>query len=156
MVESPQTNADLSHCGNIFPPYHDTRAPWDTRKRRRGELRRDPEPVTFDGDIIISKNDLALLQVLYDRPDCTVASCRDWLYAAYVHRAVLRGNWSIPTLQRAMTKVHPAWVIRRKIGTRIQTTLSARGRAIVELEVRVKLRGHPGIYAGMRWIRERQ
>ncbi len=132
--------------------YHDARPAWDVCRRNRGEPRRDPEPVNFDGDLIISKNDLALLQGLYDRPDCTVANCDDWLHAAYVHRVVLRGDWTMPTLRRAISKVHPAWVIRRKIGTRIQTTLSARGRAIVELEVRVRVRGYRGIYTGMRRI----
>jgi hypothetical protein len=128
--------------------YRDTPKPW-RRALSHGGTRRDPEPMTHMGELLLSENDIALLNGLYDRPNCTATSRTDWVRAAYPHRVAIGGRWSLASLRRATGRVHSAWVVTKGSGALTQYTLSARGCTIVEREVPVSIRGH-GRYYGMR------
>lgn len=133
--------------------YRDTPKPW-RRSLLYGEMRQDPEPMTHMGELLLSENDIALLNGLYDRPDCTATNRTDWVLAAYPHRVAIGGKWSLTSLRRAIGHVHSAWIVTKGSGTLTQYTLSARGCTIVEREVPVNIRGY-GRYYGMRPFRRR-
>ena len=108
-----------------------------------------PERVSADGAIWITLTQLAFLNALLDRPDCTARSYRDWYRAAlpYVRSRshprllglTLRRDYAVPA----------KWVERTKIGSRVQIRLTSRGRDILERKVVCRIRG-VGVYRGLR------
>ena len=96
-----------------------------------------------DGAVLIWPLQLAILQGLLDRPGGASISRDDCTRAALPHAARARGGtpswwvvyYAIPRL------VHRGWVSRRREGRCIRFALTPRGRAIVNGEVVVRVRG---------------
>ena len=104
--------------------------------------------MTRIGELLLSRNEIALLHGLYDRPDCTAAIRTDWVLAARPYRDAIGGSWTLSSLRKATGNVHSAWIMTTDNRKRTQYTLSARGCAIIEREVPVSIRGY-GRYYGM-------
>lgn len=104
-----------------------------------------PEGPAFtcpDGSLKLSRNHLALLQGLLDRPDATAASRRDLVAAARPHIRPFRGDMpSDRILDKAVDTLHPWWVDKRREGRAMTYQLSQRGRDIVEGRVEVRVSG---------------
>lgn len=114
--------------------YRDTPKPWNLYSDW-SHTRRDLEPMRPSGEVRLSRNDIALLNGLYDRPGCTATSRRDWTLAAYPYRLALGGQWSLESLRRATYSVHPAWVMEKDRARGTDYVLTVRGCAIVEQTV---------------------
>jgi hypothetical protein len=110
------------------------------------------EPRTAAGESLLSHNHLVLMQTLLDRPRGRVASCNEWLNAAW---PLARSVFSVKTawsLRRGVRTLHPAWVRRTTEGNRITATLTPRGRAILARELPARVRGY-GPYRGLATLR---
>jgi len=107
-----------------------------------------PEGPAFtcrDGSLKLSRNHLALLQALLDRPQCTAGSRRDLVAAARPYVRRYRGDRpSDDILNRAVDTLHPWWVEKRCAGRRMTFSLSQRGRDIVEGRVPARISGRSG------------
>lgn len=108
------------------------------------------EPMTKRGEILITVNQLLLLHGLYDRPDCIAASMTDWFRAAVPY--AIQTRTSGYGLDRGIQSIHSAWVVRKKVGGRVVCGLTARGRAIIERQIPVRIRG-VGPYVGLAALR---
>ena len=115
-------------------------------KTRRGQLR--PEPVTAAGEVLLSHNHIALLHGLYDRPGGRVGSRAEWVRAARPFAERMKDRWDVWGLRGAMITMRPQWVKQEREGSRIASTLTNRGRAIVERTVAARIRGR-GPYLGL-------
>jgi len=148
-----RTYEDRANLRNISG-YRDTPKPW-IRSLDHGEPRRDPEPMTRIGELLLSRNEIALLHGLYDRPDCTATSRTDWVLAARPYRDAIGGPWTLGSLRKATGNVHSAWITTTENGKLTHHTLSARGCAIIEREIPVSIRGY-GRYYGMHPFRRQR
>jgi hypothetical protein len=117
--------------------------------RRRGPKAPVPERKRTSGKVRITKNQLALLQGLLDRPRTTAASRIDFTRAAYPHLKRFREHLSVGNLYHAIGRLPARWVERKRVGNRIEHRLSPRGRAIVEGRVPAAIDG-VGPYAPRR------
>jgi hypothetical protein len=93
--------------------------------------------------LLLTHNQLVLLQGLLDRPRGVARSRRDLARAAlpYVKRfrPALPSYWS---LYHASDNLPGEWVARRRVGNRIEFRLRPRGRAILDGRVGpIRLRG---------------
>ena len=88
-------------------------------------------PQTRYGAALLTRNHLAFLQGLLDRPGGRCRSQKDLIQAAWPYVARYRGNepswWCIKKATRTLPL---AWVSRRHRGNRLEFRLLARGRAI--------------------------
>ena len=109
-------------------------------KRRRPSARREPR--TRDGAPLLTRNHLAFLQGLLDRPGGRCRSQKDLIRAAWPYVARYRGSepswWCVQAATRTLPWV---WVSRRRRGNRLEFRLLARGRAIATGEVPARVRG---------------
>src|SRR5690349_226802 len=90
-----------------------------------------PEPRTAGGELLLSPSHLPLLRGLLDRADCSAARYVDWERSAlpYLRRFTLQAT--IWFARRRRPSIHPDWIQRQKIGSRVQVNLSARDRTIM-------------------------
>jgi len=95
--------------------------------RLKGELR------TRTGALLLTPNQLALLQGLLDRPRGVARSRRDLARAAlpYIkaYRPRLPSFW---TLYHASVHLPSVWAARSRVGNRLEFRILTRGRAILE------------------------
>lgn len=110
-----------------------------------------PEPRTRSGEVLLTRNHVALLHGLLDRPDGTALSCRDWVRASMPYLVRLKPCPSESCFARSTRTVHPAWVKRRREGRRLVCSLTDRGRAILDLRVAARIRGQ-GRYEGLKQL----
>jgi hypothetical protein len=100
-------------------------------RKRRGSRVRPREPRTRDGAALLTRNHLAFLQGLLDRPGGRCRSQKDLIQAAWPYVTRYRGSepswWCIQKATRTLPFV---WVSRRRRGSRLEFRLLARGRAI--------------------------
>jgi len=108
------------------------------------------EPMTKSGEILLTLNQLLLLHGLYDRPDCIATSMTDWFRSGVPY--AMQTNTSLRSLSRGIQSIHRSWVVRQKMRSRVVCGLTERGRAIVERQVPVRIRG-VGPYVGLRALR---
>ncbi len=125
---------------------------------RRKHLREaTPERITIDGEVLLSHNHMALLHGLYDRPNGHVGSRTEWVWAAAPYFE--RFSHGLPEwpLRKSMKTINPAWIAEARRGRFIETTLTERGRAIVERRIPSRIVGF-GSYKGLppRYIPESQ
>ena len=106
------------------------------------------EPRLKTGALILTHNQLAFLQGLFDRPRGVARSRRELVAAAapYARRLRMRGSglrdgFSYSCLYKAVRNLPGAWVERRRAGNRIEFRLRPRGRAILEGLVPAHVRG---------------
>ena len=123
-------------------------------RRPKRQPRERPEPRTKAGEILLSHNHLCLLHGLYDRPAGTAPTTNDWVTSALPYVRMFRHLPSEYTLRGSIARMHRGWVETTRHGRRRQWSLTPRGRAILQLEVPARIRGH-GKYAGMRELRRR-
>jgi hypothetical protein len=99
-------------------------------------------PQTRRGAALLTRNHLAFLQGLLDRPGGRCRSQKDLIQAAWPYVARYRGSepswWCV---QKATRTLPLAWVGRRRRGNRLEFHLLARGRAIVTGTVPAWVRG---------------
>jgi hypothetical protein len=104
--------------------------------------RRRAEPRTREGGALLTRNHLAFLQGLLDRPGGRCCSQKDLIRAAWPYVARYRGSepswWCV---QKATRTLPSDWVSRRRRGNRIEFRLLAHGRAIVTGEIPARVRG---------------
>jgi hypothetical protein len=100
------------------------------------------EPRTREGGALLTRNHLAFLQGLLDRPGGRCRSQKDLIQAAWPYVARYRGSepswWCV---QKATRTLPAVWVSRRRRGNRLEFRLLARGRAIVTGKVPARVRG---------------
>jgi hypothetical protein len=100
------------------------------------------EPRLKSGALLLTHNQLALLQGLLDRPRGVARSRHDLARAALPYmkrfRPRLPSYW---TLYHATVNLPAAWVRRRRAGNRIEFRILPRGRAILEGRVLVHVQG---------------
>jgi hypothetical protein len=110
-------------CGSCFLQKH---LQPEILMRLRGELR-------CKSGLLLTHDQLALLQGLLDRPRGVARSRRDLARAALPYikpfRPHLPSYWS---LYAASENLPLIWVARRRVGNRIQFRILKRGRAILE------------------------
>ena len=95
-----------------------------------------------DGSLKLSRNHLALLQGLLDRPGATASSRRDLVASARPHIRRYRGDMpSDRILDKAVDTLHPWWIEKRRAGRSMTYQLSQRGRDIVEGRVEARISG---------------
>jgi hypothetical protein len=107
------------------------------------------ERVCADGSVLVSHNQIALLNGLFDRPNGVAESYADLARASLTHLARFRSEPRRNALLGSIPRLPSAWVTRRRCGRRVECTLTARGKAIVNCEVRARITGE-GPYAGLR------
>jgi hypothetical protein len=110
--------------------------------------RQRPEPIGKGGYVLIGTTQLVLLHGLYDRQNGFARSSADWARAALPYSEIFRVWRTVSVLRSAMPGVHPAWVSHGREGRRNRWTLTARGRAILELQAASWIRG-VGPYEGL-------
>lgn len=89
--------------------------------------------------LILTHNQIAFLQGLFDRPRGVARSRRDLVAAAtpYVIQLRARGRgirsgFSYSCLYKSVRNLPSAWVARRRVGNRIEFRLLPKGRAVIE------------------------
>lgn len=108
-----------------------------------------PEPLTATGAVLLSHNHVAMLHGLYDRPNGVAPSSQDLVIAAMPYVARLRPCGTSAYCPRdALHTLHPSWAERKRIGRRVEWTLTPRGRGVVEQTVPAHIRGL-GAYHGL-------
>jgi hypothetical protein len=127
------------------------RGPPSKESWRMGRQPTSRERTTKDGAVIITRNQLVLLQGLYDRPGGTAPSVSDWIKAAWPHLLLIHGNPYASCLKKSAPRMNPAWVRKRRNGNRFICSLTARGRGILEGTVRAHVFG-AGEYRGVRHL----
>ena len=120
--------------------------------RRSGDNALVPERRAWDGSVVITRRQLALLHGLLDRPDGMADCLGDWILSAVPYlsnssRGALFG------VLISLYKVPTAWVRRIKVGRCLRVVLLPRGRDILELRVQTRIHGH-GVYRGLRHLRD--
>jgi len=114
---------------------------------------RRQEPVSKNGEILLSRNHICLLHGLYDRPGATAASTADWLRAALAHVRIFSDQPCAFNLHRSIGTMHPDWISSQRLSSRIVWWLMPRGLEILERRVPVRIRGH-GPYVNLWSLRD--
>jgi hypothetical protein len=109
---------------------------------------RRPEPI----EMILSSTELALLHGLYDRPGGLAESSADLVRAAWPYTRMLGRPVAVDTMRVVMLRMSAGLMARTKLGGRNMWSLEDAGRAIIELQLPVFVRGY-GRYAGLRAMR---
>ena len=94
-----------------------------------------PERRRSTGEIRLTRNHLALLKGLIDRPRATALSRVDFARAGYPHLKRYDEYVVLGNLYHAISRLPSRWVASRRVGNRIEYRLRPRGRAIVEGQV---------------------
>ena len=94
-----------------------------------------------NGSLLLTHNQLALLQGLLDRPGGVAFSTRDFARAALPYVWRYREEPNAHSLWHAARRLPVHWVSSAHYGNRIVWTLTARGRAIVEHRIPSHVRG---------------
>lgn len=111
-----------------------------------------PEPTTARGEILVTHNQIAVLNGLYDRPQGTSFSTFDLGRAALPYLRLFRDDETCHHMSIVARRMHESWIRSFRVGARRIWEIRDRGRDIVELRVPVWLRGH-GPYRGMARLR---
>ena len=110
------------------------------RARTREKVVRPRVPIVTErkrstGEIRLTRNHLALLKGLIDRPRATALSRVDFARAGYPHLKRYKEYLVLGNLYHAISRLPSRWVASRRVGNRIEYRLRPRGRAIVEGQV---------------------
>ena len=99
--------------------------------------------MTKTGRVLMTHNQLAFLQGLFDRPRGVARSRRDLVAAATPHVRAYRGSREVSysCLYKAVRNIPAIWVARRRVGNRIEFRLLRGGRDILEGRELVHVRG---------------
>ena len=111
------------------------------RHKRRGKGR---ELFYKDGALAIWPLHLAILQGLLDRPRGTAASRWDCLVVAIPYIPRYAHSASLWAMYRAVALMgRRGWVSQKRVGNRVEFSLTPRGRAIVEGDIPARFDGGP-------------
>ena len=80
----------------------------------------------------LTHNQLAFLMGLLDRPRGIARSRRDLVAAARPYVMRYRSPFSYSCLYKAVRNIPRSWVSRRRVGTRVEFRLLAKGRAVLD------------------------
>ena len=105
------------------------------------------ERFAWDGSLVITRRQIALLHGLLDRPDACVGSYADWVRAARPY-LTNRSPGALMGVSLGAYKVPYAWAARLEDGARPRIVLTARGRDILERRIQCRVRGF-GVYRGL-------
>lgn len=106
-------------------------APWWSTQNEFGEL------FTRRGEVLVTPQQRALLEVLGEAPEQTFPTIRAWVEAALP----LLESASPAAARRCVQRMPAIWVSRTPYGRGSLCALQARGRAIMEGEIPVWIRG---------------
>jgi hypothetical protein len=107
----------------------------------RQQIEPRPERITKDGRVILSHNHISLLKGLHDQPDGRVASRIDWIIAATPYQQRFSSEDPRWPLTRAIASINRKWIREVRKGRCIETTLTERGREIIERKVPSRIVG---------------
>jgi hypothetical protein len=99
------------------------------------------ERLTRNGEVLVTRNHLALLHGLRDRPDGIASSRNDWIQAARPYFTRISTGDCNRKLLAATRTISRAWISASKSGRNSRIQLTDRGRSIAEGKLRYRIAG---------------
>jgi len=103
------------------------------RRRRRASVAQNGEWENKSGEVLLSRNHLALLKGLFDRPHSMASSRDDWIAAAAPYARAWRGDLPLYwCLAKSILTLPKTLYDRDRISNQVFYRLRLRGRDILE------------------------